>query len=226
MPTVTKRIRKHEPGKGWWSNEERIEAVKAYLLLGKIKLVCATTSIPEITLRKWKSQDWWKEAEEEYRKSSRIEVSGKLSNIINKTMVELEDRVSNGDYYFNQVTRSWERKKINANVLHKITSDLIDKQLVLEKNIAVEKVNDEGVMERLEKLKDEILKFARQKSNTKTIQGEVINVEILPVDSSVLPESVPQDTVNSSTSNHNADLERAANHTADTDGFAHPDSSS
>ena len=177
MPVVTKRIRKRIAGNnGWWSNEERIEAVKSYLLLGKIKLVVAATGIPEITLRKWKSQDWWREAEEEYRNSSKIEISGKLSNIINKTMVQLEDRVSNGDFFFNPVTKKWERKPVGSNILHKITSDLISKQIILENETTKPKTNDEGISARLDKLRDEMIKFAKIRKPI-TVEGEVIDVK-------------------------------------------------
>lgn len=176
MPVVTKRIRKKVKGNnGWWSNEERIEAVKTYLILGVITHVAAATGIPEITLRKWKAQDWWKEAEEEYRNSSKIEVSGKLSRIVNKTITALEDRVSNGDFFFNPVSKKWERKPVGANILHKITSDLIDKQLILEKDTTKEKTSDEGINSRLDKLRDEMIKFAKARKPV-TVEGEIIDV--------------------------------------------------
>jgi len=199
MPVVTKRIRKRVAGNnGWWSNEERIEAVKSYLILGRITLVAATLGIPEITLRKWKAQDWWKEAEEEYRNSSKIEVSGKLSRIVNKTMEALEDRVANGDFFFNPVQKTWERKPVGANILHKITSDLIDKQIVLEKETTKEKTSDEGINSRLDKLRDEMIKFAKARKPV-IVEGEIIDVtsSVVPenrlTDQGVLPEAIRQE---------------------------------
>ena len=100
MPVVTRRIDKKVPGNnGWWSDKERYQAVASFLIIGNFRLTAAAVGIPEETLRRWKLQPWWKEAEEEIRKSSKIELTGKIANVINKTMAQLEDRVENGDFF-------------------------------------------------------------------------------------------------------------------------------
>lgn len=178
MPVKTVRTYKDPKAKrGWYHDNQRMEAVKAYCLLGKMTLVAATTRIPEDTLRHWKMQDWWKEAEEEFRRSSKIELSGKLTNIVNKTLLALEDRIDNGDFFFNPVEKKWERKPVNANVLQRVTSDLIDKQEILDKSATVEKANDETINNRLKFLAEQLIKFARKDKPHNTIEAEVIDVQ-------------------------------------------------
>lgn len=160
-------------GKPWWSQKERLQAVNAYVVLGKVTLVVATTGIPEDTIRKWKMSTWWKEAEDEIRRSSKIELSGKLQKIVDKTLLELEDRVTNGDYFFNPRTAAWERKKISAQQASKITTDLIDKTLILDKAATEERTTEEGLDLRLKKLAEEMVRFAKGK----TIQGEATHVQ-------------------------------------------------
>lgn len=157
-----------------WTQKQRFQAVNAYVVLGKVTLVAATTGVPEDTLRKWKTTDWWKDAEAEIRRSNKIELSGKLQNVINKTVLALEDRIDNGDFFFNPKTGAWERKPVSAAVAHRVASDLIDKTLVLEKAAENKKESDEGLEHRLQKLQEEMIRFAK----AKTIEGEIIKHEL------------------------------------------------
>ena len=168
MPVVTykRRIDKRVAGDkdqrgGWWSEKERVQAVQAYLILGKVTLVAATTGVPEDTLRKWKQQDWWAECEAEIKRGSKIELSGKLSNVVNKTLEVLEDRVVNGDFVYDRETKQYTaRRPISAAVANKVSADLIDRQVLLERDTTREFQNNEGLDDRLAKLRDEMLRFA------------------------------------------------------------------
>lgn len=200
------RIDKKKPGVGWWSEKERLQAVNAYVVLGKITLVSATTGIPEDTLRKWKITDWWKEKEDEIRRSNKIELSGKLSNVVSKTLQALDDRVTNGDFFFNPKTGGWERKPISALHASKIANDLIDKTLVLEREATTEKVTEEGLDLRLKKLKEEMIRFAK----AKTIEGELVKHELpqaTPASDSepVQEEGSPEASVRTDGSDQNHD---------------------
>jgi hypothetical protein len=190
VPTVpARRIDKKKAGTpGWWSDKERLQAVSAYVVLGKVTLVAATTGIPEDTLRKWKMASWWKEAEDEIRRSNKIELSGKLSRIVDATLVQLEDRVANGDYFYNPKTGKFDRKPINASQASKITNDLVDKTLLLEKTATQERITEEGLDLRLKKLRDEMVRFAK----AKTIEG-VKKDEFLQTPERTVYEVVPEE---------------------------------
>ena len=42
------------------------------------------TGVPDITCRKWKASPWWKEAEDEIRRGTKVQLSGKLTKAIEK----------------------------------------------------------------------------------------------------------------------------------------------
>ena len=170
------------------SEKQRLQAVNAYVVLGKVTLVAATTGIPEDTLRKWKASDWWKEAEDEIRRSNKIQLSGRLQTVVQRTLAELEDRVANGDFFFNPKTGKWDRKPISAVQANRVVNDLIDKSMVLEKTALEEKVTEEGLDLRLQKLKEEMIRFAK----AKTIEGEIVN-ELPKETHRINPELVPQE---------------------------------
>ena len=201
MPVAPSRRldKKKAGGHEWWSEKERLQAVSAYLVLGKVSLVAATTGIPEDTLRKWKMASWWSEAEDEIRRSSKLQLSGKLSEVITKTITQLDDRVTNGDFFYNPRLGTFERKPINASQASKITSELIDKTLLLEKHATQERISEEGLDIRLKKLRDEMIRFAKAKTISgellpaETIQGELVD-EHLQLVQEPLQEASPDST--------------------------------
>jgi hypothetical protein len=174
MPTITRRVDKRRPGPGWWSDKERYQAVSTYLILGKFALTAAATGIPEETLRRWRLAPWWKEAVDEIKKSSKIELNAKISNVINKSLEVLSDRLDNGDFFFNPKTGAFDRKGINASVASRIANDLIQKTVVLDKEIVQERETPEGLDDRLKKLAEEMVRF----SKAKTIDAEVVNESV------------------------------------------------
>ena len=163
MPVVRYRTDKYKAGGNtWWSDKQKYEAVASYLLFGNIMEVMRLTGIPEITLRKWKASPWWAEAEQEIKRASKLQLSGKLTQAINLANLAVEDRLQNGEFILNQKTGEIIRKPVNADTAVKILDKLVDKQLLLEKAADQNTtVTAEGVTERLKKIADELVKFSR-----------------------------------------------------------------
>ena len=183
MPvTKSRRIDKKAKGNnGWWSDKQRKMAVATYLVLGKITLVSNTLGIPEITLRKWKSQEWWAEAEDELRRGEKLELKGKLANIVNATLIQLEDRVVNGDYIWNSETKQFDRRPITAQVANKITVDMVDRQVLLEKKADTRLESNESLDARLLRIAEELARFSKARTLPQSaltpIEGQVTHIE-------------------------------------------------
>jgi hypothetical protein len=161
MPYKKVYVEKKKAGtKEHWSPRQKREAVAAYLILGNMMFVVASTGIPEDTLRGWKAQQWWKDTEEEIRKGSKLELSGKLSKVISKTVEQLDDRVTNGDFIYEPKTKSFHRKPVDARTASRITVDLIDRAILLDDKVSTDRITDEGLEMRLKKLKEEMIKFS------------------------------------------------------------------
>lgn len=162
-----------------WSPKQRNEAVAAYLILGNMMMVVASTGIPEVTLRKWKMQQWWRDKEEDIRRGKKVELSSRLSKVIDKTVMQLDDRVEHGDFFYNPRTGVLDRKPISAAQASKITVELIDRNNILDREVSKEVLSDEGLETRLSKLRDEMIKFARiaiaiPPSSINIIEGELL----------------------------------------------------
>jgi hypothetical protein len=171
------RIAKKKPGKGWWDEKKKLEVLQTYIILGNLRLSAANNNVPEITVRQWKATQWWKDREDELRRGSKLQLSAKLTDLVNKAMLTLADRIENGDYVYNRLRDEYLRKPISAEHANKITTQLIARVLMVEKAAIPEKINDEGLEARLTKLKREMLGFARVKVlPSHTLSKDIIDV--------------------------------------------------
>ncbi len=177
-----KKVPKKKKGLGHWETQKKLEVLQSYILIGNLTKAAALNGIPYVTAKLWKTGNWWKETEDELRRSGKLELSGKLTELVNKSMVVLADRLENGDFIYQPRTGAFVRKPISAEHANKITTQLIDRTLAVEKAAKPEKVTTEGLDVHLQKLKDEMIKFAK----SKTIEGE----RIVPVPQSESSTSI------------------------------------
>ena len=117
-----------------WSDKQKIEAIQSYLLLGNLAMTGRILNIPEITLRQWKATEWWNNQVEELKLQEKVELSGKIKKIANAALTVVEDRLTNGDFIYDQKTGEMRRKLVSMKDAHKVSVDLMAKQELLEKN--------------------------------------------------------------------------------------------
>ena len=157
-----------------WSDKQKLEAVQSWLLLGNLALTSRILSIPEITLRVWKTSEWWKNAVEEIKLQEDMQMSARLKKIVDASLMAVEDRLVNGDLMYDQKTGEMVRKQVNMRDAHKVAVDLMDKKAILDKTAtpAQEEQKDE---DRLLKLAEKFADFVTKK---KDVVIDVSDVEV------------------------------------------------
>lgn len=171
MPTKIVRVRKKKAGRGWWSEDQKIDCVAKYLILGNLSEVARETKIPRDTLAKWKGTDWWTDTEAEIRKQTNQELQGKLGKIIDKSLKTVEERLDKGDFVYDPKSGSIKRIGVKASVANQISKDAIDRKVLLEKITTRSTSSEEAVAERLASLRTEFLKFVNSKQIEATKEG-------------------------------------------------------
>jgi hypothetical protein len=165
---------KKKPGNGWWDDKKKQELIQSYILLGNLRQSAALNNVPEVTAKKWKATVWWREQEEELRRGTKLKLSSKLSEIVAKAMIQLEDRLDKGDFFWNRKSQEWLRKPVSAEHANKITGQLIDRVLAVEKAATPEKITDEGLEQRLLKLRADMLTFVPKRKSLEIIDVESV----------------------------------------------------
>ena len=149
-------------------------------MVGKWPLVSEATKIPIDTLKKWKQADWWKDMEDELRRSSHLETSGKLSTIIKKAASVVEDRLENGDLIFNKDTNKFSRRPVGAKIASDILVKSIDRSILLDKIQEKPVFKEEAILDRLKNIEQALLRGAK-----KRVLNEKDIIDVSPVTRSI-----------------------------------------
>ena len=144
-----------------WSEKQRMDAVNSYLLLGNLALTSRVLNIPEVTLRYWKAQPWWKDAVAEIKSSEKMQLSVRVKKLVDASLAVVEDRLINGDFQFDQKTGEVVRKPVNLKDAHKVAIDMADKHEALEKA--------EDVVQKEENVDDKLLRLAEKFATMATL---------------------------------------------------------
>ena len=158
--------------KSVWSQNQRLQAVSTYLMLGNMSETAIVTGIPLPTLKLWKQTDWFKEYALQLQTEDVQQMDSNLKRVINKALKATEDRLDLGDAQFDQKTGEIVRVPVKAHVALKITTELLTKQQKLNENPIKEEL-EKTIDDRLLKLSEEFAKFASNKmSNAVPIDVE------------------------------------------------------
>lgn len=174
VPTVRRRSidgrRRH------WSDSQKTEAVQTYMILGSLKLVSGALKIPFDTLKVWKTSEWWKELESDLRTQDDLQLSARLTKIVNRSYDVIEDRLENGDFVYDQKTGKMRRKPVNMRDAHKVAIDLMEKKDVLvDRHVKGETITTDKIEKTLADLAENFAKIANS-INNKTGTVEVTDV--------------------------------------------------
>lgn len=156
----------------WYSQERKVEACTLYAVYGNVEQVSKITNIPEGVVRAWKQEPWWITLQQQIMIEQNEELGSQINKVLDKTLEHLEDRLSNGDYIYNQKTGELDRKPVDTKVLTMLFDNLTT-QRRLNRGEPTSISARIGVDDRLSKLADAFEKF----SKAKEIEGEVIAVQ-------------------------------------------------
>ena len=145
-----------------WTQNQKLQAVSTYLMLGNMAETAVVTGIPLQTLKVWKTTDWFKEFSLQLQTEDIQQLDSNLKRIVNKALKATEDRLDHGDAQFDQKTGEIVRIPIKAQVALKIGTELLTKQQKLNENPIKEEIN-KTIDDRLLKLSEEFAKFASKR---------------------------------------------------------------
>lgn len=164
-----------------YSDSQKLEAAKLWLVVGNLTQVAAALEIPRDTLVVWRHSNWWKELITELKTETSIQLSAKLRKIANLALGETEDRIINGDQFYNYKTGKIERKPVSLNTVHRVAVDLIGKSIELEKQPDTD-LNQKQVLDKLEVLKRTFEQFAK---HGKITSDDVIDIDFKETDNAL-----------------------------------------
>jgi hypothetical protein len=154
-----------------WTQNQKLQAVSTYLMLGNLSETAIVTGIPLPTLKIWKTSDWFKEFALQLQTEDVQQMDSNLKRVVDKALKAVEDRLDLGDAQFDQKTGKITRVPVKAHVALKITTDLLTKQEKIRETPVKEEI-EKTIDDRLLRLSEEFARFASMK--TIDVQGHVV----------------------------------------------------
>ena len=174
MKRTKSRDRRYK--KSIWTQNQKLQTVSTYLMLGNLVETAVVTGVPLPTLKLWKTTDWFKEYALQLQSEDVQQMSSNLKRVVEKSLKAVEDRLDLGDAQFDQRTGSIVRVPVKAHVALKISTELMAKQQKLLDNPVKEEI-EKTIDDRLLKLSEEFARFA----GPKMAKGIPIDVEVKEV---------------------------------------------
>ena len=155
----------------WYTDKEKLEAVKLYLITGNQRATAAALNIHWTTINQWVQTQWFKELTQQIRNEGHIQLSNKLKTIASKALDVTLDRLENGEFIYNQKTGEMMRKPVQARDAHKIAVDFLEQSGKVEA-AQTKEVTDQAVAGRLDQLAAAFIEMS--KKTTRVEQIDVI----------------------------------------------------
>lgn len=176
----TKRKRKGDIGvvNTRYSDSQKVEAITSYLALGNLALTSRVLGIPEITLRKWKAEAWWKTVVDELKMQERIELSARMKRLVEASQTIVAQRLETGDPIWDQKKGEVVYKPVSMKDAHKVAVDLIDRRKDVEKMTQGEDPTETEDDRKLEKLAERFAEMATKSIQKKFDTKRTINEDV------------------------------------------------
>lgn len=151
--------------------EVKTDAAALYCVYGDTKEVARITGLDEKLIKQWKTEPWWFEVQKQVFVEQNEKLASQLSITLTKTIEDLNERLTNGDYTYNPKTGEVTRKPVEAKVVISIFDSLAHQRRIT-RGEPTSITMKTGVDDRLKRLEEAFVNFA----STKIVEGEVIDV--------------------------------------------------
>lgn len=170
----------------WFTDKEKLEAVKLYLITGNQAATAAALNISKNTMCSWVNSQWFKDLSEQIRREGKIQLTNKLKTIAAKAQDVTLDRLENGDWIYDQKTGEMRRKPVSARDAGKIANDFLNKSLEIEDR--QEKIKEEDMTSnRLAELANAFTAMANKTTRVEVIEHADRQVLEIPTGERGLP---------------------------------------
>jgi len=116
-----------------WAQSVKDAAVAKYLVTGSRTITARELNIPKDTLDGWMKKDWFKDAIATKRNEQIELLDSKLTESIDEAILQMQDRLKNGDTVYNQRTGKFTQAPAKLRDLNHAFSSLVEKRQLIRK---------------------------------------------------------------------------------------------
>ena len=182
---LPKKVRLQKTPEGIWTDESKRKFLDVLVSCGNLRQACELTRLPYGTALVWRKQEWWPNLLEEVKQEKRAILAAKLEGIVDRAIVEVQDRLENGDHVLVNKTGEIVRKPLNSRDAVKIVNDLTNTKIKLEQQQQQSTQQQQTVQEVLKTLASEFAKMNKKQTT------DVIDVSFKEIPDAIHDQRTP-----------------------------------
>lgn len=121
------------PPRVTYTEEQKLEAMRLFVLCGNASDVCRQLKIPFPTMEQWKTKQWWKDGVRDIRNGNDDLLDVKLTNAIDSALSKINDRIENGDQIYDPRTGDIIRVPAKLRDLTAAFNSVLEKRQIVRK---------------------------------------------------------------------------------------------
>lgn len=165
-PIEELRLTKAPMERGRYTWEKRYSVVAVYLQCGSLRETEEQCGVPVATIENWRKSNWWDDLVNQIQTAQTTKQNNKLTQLINKALGKIDDALEHGELILNNKTGELVRKPVGIRDATRAASELMQRQVQLNKTLAIEQVQKQTVDETLKFLANEFAKMVNKKPET------------------------------------------------------------
>lgn len=197
-PTLRRTLTKTQKtlhSKKYFDQKKKIECATVFAVARNYERVSGLTGVPVAQLKRWNDEPWWHEIIAKVKKEKNEVLDGKITETLDKTLDMIQDRVENGETYYNPKSKEYYNLPLKAKDAAIVTSILFDKRQLIrgEATSRTESISSE---EKLLALKQNFENLAKSKlinPNSEPIEVEYEEINQTPSEQEEPAGSDPQE---------------------------------
>lgn len=158
---ISKMNQAVERGRYTW--EKKYSVVAIYLQCGSLRETQEQTGVPVPTVENWRKSAWWDDLVNQIKTAQSSQQNNKLTQLINKSLGIIGDRLENGELILNNKTGEMVRKPVGIRDATRAASELMQRQVQVNKTLAIEQVQKQTIDETLKFLANEFAKMVNKR---------------------------------------------------------------
>jgi hypothetical protein len=116
---------------GYIPQEKKVEVATLFAVTGNVEKTAELAKIPVTTVKYWRGQQWFKDLLDEIRNENDDKLDAKFTEIVEKGLEKILDRIENGDYGYDTKTGDIYRKPVSMKDLAVVAAITVDKRQLL-----------------------------------------------------------------------------------------------
>ena len=149
-------------GQRQWAQSIKDRAVEKYVVTGSRSITARELNIPIDTLNGWLKKDWFKDAIATKRNEQIELLDSKLTESIDEAILQMQDRLKNGDTVYNQRTGKFTQAPAKLRDLNHAFSSLVEKRQLIRK-LPTKITEQQSTAAQLQNLADQFQQFVTGK---------------------------------------------------------------